>query len=493
MKREAYMEAVENRIGGNLEQYIKNLYVTKGKTLSYVAENLGITQITARRWLEHFEIKIKNTSEAKLAKVGVSKPSREKLEQLYIKERKSIRQIADALNISSSPIVRWLKEYGISTRTIQQAHWSDKVSPLTKEELKKLYVDEKKSCLEIAKVVGVNHVTIINWLKKYGIERRNKDGIYNNKQYRKQICDKLIDIIGKKPEELTTTDFKTKLTDADNTLGGLLSWYCRTYECNPAEARNKLVNDLYGVHIKRKYNTNTEERKIRGHWRNWNTLETELNSITSKLGHFPTAKQLQKIKCGSSLIKAIQYFGGFDKVKVRLGYEDKKIKSKEQFLTFLTKYKAAKCLATLAINLQGQSVDIEHIIAELYDGRFKDEEQLHSLLEESAGDISKLIEDGVINLGSYLGNFSLDDRRILPILLGGALTYIPDEKITQTLEERLIKILRTVYSPRFNEDPNAVLSEIGNKVGILTGKKRELYQRLIRHYKRIIELKEELV
>ena len=82
MKREAYMEAVENRIGGNLEQYIKNLYVTKGKTLSYVAENLGITQITARRWLEHFEIKIKNTSEAKLAKVGVSKPSREKLEQL---------------------------------------------------------------------------------------------------------------------------------------------------------------------------------------------------------------------------------------------------------------------------------------------------------------------------------------------------------------------------------------------------------------------------
>lgn len=43
---------------------------------------------------------------------------------------------------------------------------------ITKEEIQKLYVDEKKSTITIGKQLGVSHNCIMKWMDKYGIKRR---------------------------------------------------------------------------------------------------------------------------------------------------------------------------------------------------------------------------------------------------------------------------------------------------------------------------------
>lgn len=48
--------------------------------------------------------------------------SREQLEDLYIRRRLSIAQIAKNLGVSTTPVHRQLKKYKIRIRTLGQAH-----------------------------------------------------------------------------------------------------------------------------------------------------------------------------------------------------------------------------------------------------------------------------------------------------------------------------------------------------------------------------------
>lgn len=101
------------------------------------------------------------------------------LRNYYLLKKLSISQIAKMYKCSVNPVHRGLREYAISIRSISEA--KQKISA-TKEELEALYIQKKFSTDHMGKLLGVNHATILNYLKKYDIARRSKLG------NRKPVC-----------------------------------------------------------------------------------------------------------------------------------------------------------------------------------------------------------------------------------------------------------------------------------------------------------------
>ena len=164
----------------------------------------------------------------------------------------------------------------------------------------------------------------------------------------------------------------------------------------------------------------------------------------------------------------------------------------EKFLNLLKKDKTALNLSVAALSLNGQGYDLEKTIVEVYEGTFKDEKQLHALLLENENEIYRLAQNGVTNLGKYLGQFTFGDRRIMPLLLGEALESIPEDKVTEPLEERFARILRTNYSPRFNENSKKTMNDLEKKIASSSEKVKGIYQKLYNHYEEVLELEMEL-
>lgn len=99
---------------------------------------------------------------------------KERLQELYEKERLSISQIAAKLDCSPPTVHRNLKEYGIKIRSISEAKEIFKIS---KKELNNLYHKQKLSTFQIGQKYGCSHSTIVNRMKKFGIKSRGHIGL----------------------------------------------------------------------------------------------------------------------------------------------------------------------------------------------------------------------------------------------------------------------------------------------------------------------------
>jgi predicted DNA-binding protein YlxM (UPF0122 family) len=97
--------------------------------------------------------------------VKANKPSKSELNRLYVKESKSIREIADILNCSKDMVYRSLKEYGINTRT--RGLGKKRQSRLSKYKIDTLEEGIKEKGLRgYAKELGVHENTLRHYIKK---------------------------------------------------------------------------------------------------------------------------------------------------------------------------------------------------------------------------------------------------------------------------------------------------------------------------------------
>jgi len=91
--------------------------------------------------------------------------------RLY-KEGKSIPEIRKYLNVSQRTVYRTLNEYNIPVR--ERGYFKGNISSNIREEIVRLYVDEKLSTYDIGEMLGVSPVSAFNILKEKGISLRNK-------------------------------------------------------------------------------------------------------------------------------------------------------------------------------------------------------------------------------------------------------------------------------------------------------------------------------
>jgi len=399
MKKASKMLSIEESLGEPVGEYLRREYVDNGKSSTEIAGDFEVNRATIGRWLKNEGIEMRSISESKLPKDFVM-PSKGELRKMYVDERMSAAEIGITFGASKTSIRNWFKKEGIKMRSLSESGLpKDFVKP-SGEELERMYVDERMSTYRIAEDLGVANVTVGNWLKDEGISVRSSSEAGLSKGVTKPPKEELERMYV--DERRSTLTIARNLGVADVTVGSWLKGY--------------------GIPVR-----------------------------------------------------------GAERITIR-----------KQFLDFLQEDKTARNLAATALALNGEAYDIEQIILETYEGKFRDQSHLHALLEESEQEIYWLIQEGLTNLGTYIGKFSLEDRSIIPMLLGEAIMSLPEEKVTPSLEERLVRILRNQYSPRFNTDSEGTLLEIEERVEGTEGKARNLYEGLREHYQSVLELQEEL-
>ncbi|MFH0973535.1 MAG: LAGLIDADG family homing endonuclease [Candidatus Micrarchaeota archaeon] len=104
--------------------------------------------------------------------------SKEELEESYLKEKQSSREIAKRFSCGKSTVLTKMKEFGINARGKSETSKMIKHPvkyALPEEELKRLYFNEKLSTYQIAEIYRCSPSAVYNKMKRYGIPLRRTD------------------------------------------------------------------------------------------------------------------------------------------------------------------------------------------------------------------------------------------------------------------------------------------------------------------------------
>lgn len=97
----------------------------------------------------------------------------ESIKKMYLTENLSTIEIANKLGVSSTVIQRIIKKMGIS-KTISEAKSGKKIgSKLPKDKIVDLYINGK-SCIEIASILNISKTSVLNILEENDVQRDNK-------------------------------------------------------------------------------------------------------------------------------------------------------------------------------------------------------------------------------------------------------------------------------------------------------------------------------
>ena len=100
----------------------------------------------------------------------VKELDKETLERLYLKEKRSTHDIAQMSGCSCTKVRYRCIKYGI---TLRPNTWNRKIN-IEKSVLMKLYVKENKSITEIAKILSCSRATVIKRCREHGIPLRSQ-------------------------------------------------------------------------------------------------------------------------------------------------------------------------------------------------------------------------------------------------------------------------------------------------------------------------------
>jgi transposase-like protein len=90
--------------------------------------------------------------------------------RLYLDEKWPAQRIADRYGLNYQTILRWLDDAGVSRRTCG----NHSTAILDRDILTRLYVKEQRTIEEIAKGLGCSLGLVVKCMRKFGIQPRSK-------------------------------------------------------------------------------------------------------------------------------------------------------------------------------------------------------------------------------------------------------------------------------------------------------------------------------
>jgi len=156
------------------------LYVLEEKSSIEIANMIEISKPLILKLLKEEGIPRRNNKEAHLVSGRKMRAhSQQELEsmkeqfyQWYIVEKKSATKISKILGLSKQCVLDRLKKVGVEVRSPQEEafiQYKKNIKKPSNDQLKRWYIDERKSTRDISQIVGVSSTTIGNWLKKCNI------------------------------------------------------------------------------------------------------------------------------------------------------------------------------------------------------------------------------------------------------------------------------------------------------------------------------------
>ncbi len=165
----------------NLEQELRTLYVIQGLSTVDIGSLWQTHSNTIIFFLRAFNIPIRAKGKMSLLDLAKYQQTFEALKndlyRMYIDENKTTAEIAELMKLKPHTILNYLKTLGINCQNVGKRFANHKHSmPASVQEieteLRRLYVDEQKSLLDIAQLWGVDFSTISKNLKRFGISTR---------------------------------------------------------------------------------------------------------------------------------------------------------------------------------------------------------------------------------------------------------------------------------------------------------------------------------
>ena len=136
----------------------KRLYVKEGKSSKEVAKILSCSYGTVLRKCKEYGIS--------LGGKWITRLSKALLQKLYVKEGKTTREIAKTLGCSFDTVRVRCKELGVPLRNP-----GSKILEINELALRRLYIKEDKSMPEIAKILDCSVSTIYKRVNKFGVKK----------------------------------------------------------------------------------------------------------------------------------------------------------------------------------------------------------------------------------------------------------------------------------------------------------------------------------
>jgi len=157
----------EESLGFKLDvKKVIDLYVNKKMMTRSIVKKIGCSKATIASCLKRNGIKLRSSSEDQLGfKLDVKK-----VIDLYVNKKMTTRSIAKKIGCSKATIASCLKRNGIKLRSPSETKLGFK---LDVKKVIDLYVNKKMSPVSIAKKIGCDRVTIVNYLKRNGIKLRS--------------------------------------------------------------------------------------------------------------------------------------------------------------------------------------------------------------------------------------------------------------------------------------------------------------------------------
>lgn len=172
------------------ESTLRELYIDKGLSCRKIAEELGCGDSTVSSWLHKHDISSRDRSERSPARMdGKPWTDKDTLEYLYVEKKQSSTEIANRFGCDPQTVLNWLDKYNITRR-----NWYDRAPEELSDPdwLIRKYIDEHLSTSDIATLLDCSHTAVLKGLYDFdiGVRDRAASGP-KNKQYNRQTinCD----------------------------------------------------------------------------------------------------------------------------------------------------------------------------------------------------------------------------------------------------------------------------------------------------------------
>ena len=138
------------------KETLERLYLKEKKTTREIGKMFGCSYNTVNYWCRKYGIKLRPQT---CQRVHLDKST---LERLCVKEERPLKEVAEILSCYYVTVRKRCKEYGMPLK-------GQRIKGVTKALLKKLYVQEGKSSREVAKILGCWSTTALYRCRQYGI------------------------------------------------------------------------------------------------------------------------------------------------------------------------------------------------------------------------------------------------------------------------------------------------------------------------------------
>lgn len=160
------------------KEWLKTEYIEKRKSVHQIADECGASRNTITTWLEKLGIGTRDPGWKTAERNQKPGPwdDKEWLQNEYVKKGKAITDIADEHGVSGTLIRSRLDEYGIPRRNMghKGAKWCEGKKYTDADWLRTEYIEKEQHAYELAKKCDVSADTIYHWLKKRGIDTRGR-------------------------------------------------------------------------------------------------------------------------------------------------------------------------------------------------------------------------------------------------------------------------------------------------------------------------------